>query len=228
MAKVIIIGGTKGLGAAIAESAHRDGLSVLAISRQTSPGLDLSQREGLPAQMEILAPHLTDMEHLFLTAGVGYQGDLADQASSNINAVIDTVVTGPLHLLSLLLKQRQDPFHLTTIASTTASKVRSNETTYGAAKAGQAQLARNFHQELLRVLPGSKSTLVHPGGMRTPFWDNSGVDISAYLDPVTVADTIWRQVKNQTTDWLEFSIIRGSAPGVMEMIEATPSVQFPG
>ncbi len=225
MARVVIIGGSKGLGAAIAEIAQKEIPEVLPISRHTSPGLDLSRLDTLETETDALIPHLADMEYLFLTAGVGYQGDLAEQESASINAVVDTVITGPLHFLSQLLQSRQAPCHLITITSTTSAKVRSNETTYGAAKAGQAQLARNLHQELRRVLPGSKSTLVHPGGMQTPFWDNTGVDTSAYLDPSAVASIVWREVRSQSLDWLEFSIIRDE--GSAQIVPGTPAVQFP-
>lgn len=166
MSNVIIIGGSSGLGNEISSVGVENGANVLSFSRHTDPSIDLASLTD--ESISALLNHTPDMTHLFLAAGVGYQGDLSAQSLRDIDTIIKTAITGPLQLLSKILAQQRNPLHVVTITSTTSFKARDNETAYGAAKAGQAQMARNMHFEMLRHNPKSKSTLIHPKLLRAP------------------------------------------------------------
>jgi NAD(P)-dependent dehydrogenase (short-subunit alcohol dehydrogenase family) len=236
----IIIGGTNGLGLELAKLAAMDDHRTLVMGRQIRPEhrrtilehmnywpLDLTSNDSISTALRHLgdAALLDRFSHVVLAAGIGYQGRLTDQSFSSIDGIQAVLVSGPLKFMAGLIRQRgAKPLHLVTISSTTATKVRDNETAYAGGKGGQAQMARGLHQELLRDLPGSKSTLAHPGGMHTDFYLGSDTDTSEFMDPSVVATLIWGQVLSQTSDWLEFSIPRASQP---KIVLGTPAVEFP-
>src|SRR3989338_8226375 len=99
-------------------------------------------------------------------------------------------------------------YDLIVIGSSSAYRVRTDESLYGALKAAKAQLARNLGKELPRDLPGSKVLLANPGGMATPFWDGRDRDVSSFMDPKDVARVIWDEVRRQDTPFLEIQVIR--------------------
>ena len=109
------------------------------------------------------------------------------------------------------------------LASTTSWRIRPDEAAYGAAKAAAAQFARNIHQEIVKDLPGAKSLIVHPGGMRTGFWPG-GVDTSMFMDTDVVARLIWEEMEAQDRgDWPalhELNILRG--PDGQPVLERRP------
>ena len=85
---------------------------------------------------------------------------------------------------------------------------------YCALKAAKAAFTRNFARELVRDLPGSKVTLINPGGLKTPnFWKNSGQDISKFMDPNEVAKIIWNEIERQEEPFKEVNILRKSDGG---------------
>ena len=233
----IVLGGSKGLGRAITEILLDQGNEVIVLSRSIDQ--ELSHRDNLQfieidltdiREIRFAADELLDgwdlarVNQLYLCAGKGYPGDFSRQSEGSILAIYRTILVGPTIFLRFLVNELAAPIHLVTIASTTSSKVRLNETVYGAAKAGQAQFARGFHQELVKIQPGSKSTLVHPGGMNTDFYEGTGIDASEYMDPKLVAAVIVSEVTNQIPGWSEFSIPRSKQPVA---VHGTPQVTFP-
>ena len=126
--------------------------------------------------------------------------------------MIATHFSGPVRVLQLLhlglhytLKH---PYHLITIASTSSWKIRENETLYCALKAAKAAFTRNFARELVRDLPGSKITLVNPGGIKTGLFKGTDQDISNFMDPDLIARIIWNDVIGQTVPFQEVQIMR--------------------
>lgn len=236
----IIIGGTNGLGLELAKLAARQDHRTLVMGRQVRPQhgktimehmgfwpLDLTSNtsimQGL-AHLDNNRLFLEQVTHIVLAAGVGFQGSLMDQSFESVDTIVQVLISGPLKFMSGLLKMVSHPIHVVTISSTSSAKVRPNETTYGAAKAGQAQMARNLHQELVLANKQSKSTLVHPGGMVTDFYQGSATNTSGFMDPTAVALIIWGEVLRQVDPWLEFCIPRADPP---RPVHGTPKVEFP-
>jgi len=88
-------------------------------------------------------------------------------------------------------------FHLTVISSISAFAVNSGSTVYCSIMAGKSHFAASFAPELAELLPGSKTTLIEPGRMRTDFFKGSDRDTSRYMDPMAVAEGIWSAVVQQ-------------------------------
>lgn len=86
--------------------------------------------------------------------------------------------------------------------------MRENETLYCALKAAKAAFTRNFARELVRDLPGSKVTLVNPGGIKTDFFEGTNTDTSNFMRPSVVAKIIWDEIGIQEGPFKEIQIMR--------------------
>jgi NAD(P)-dependent dehydrogenase (short-subunit alcohol dehydrogenase family) len=232
--KVLVLGGTRGLGREIARLSLERGYETIIVGRsatraQDDPALagarcivaDLTTPEGL-SEVNLAEIKYT---HVFLVAGASHPRWRMDEYPSRdfhdaLNDMLALHVSGPILVLRFLhtmavkmaseTSVRPCPYHLITISSTTSYKMRDGETLYAMAQAAKSTFARHFGRELPRVLPGSKSMLVHPGGMRTEFFARSGIDqdTTNFMDPAAVAACIWAEVTHQSGPWNEVSVIR--------------------
>ena len=209
----LIIGGTRGLGWELAVAAHGLGIRPVVVGRpkrEVMPPLKIGdtevERHEARIETERGAGELMDtfrvnpnigFPYLFFVAGSRLQGKLVDHFEIYAPEVIATGINGLMNTVGHFHKRKGSPYHLIVVTSTTSYKIKKDETVYGMVKAAQAQFTRNFANELLSQLPGSRVLLVNPAGMKTPFWEGSGVDTSAFLDPRAVADHVWQTIQHQ-------------------------------
>ena len=231
----LILGGTKGLGRALAVESLKRNIPTTVVGRtppgrQASPEMvgaayitaDLSQSKAfadphiLSALTSMVLPETT---HIFWVAGMFLRKPLTDCTTQEVIQMTATHFTGPVSALQIIhrimktAKPLSDnpgqPYHLVTIASTSSYRERENESLYCALKAAKAHFTRTFAKELIRDLPGSKVTLVNPGGLKTSnFWKGVDQDIANFMDPAAVANMIWDEVLGQTTNYLPLAIER--------------------
>ena len=212
----LVIGGTSGLGQAIAELLIDAGQSVIVAGRSAtnieplvSEGkfnwrslglhLDLRNRQSIDAAAEQVAEndqHL-NVRRIFMVAGRGLKGPILDQADDQLDDLLAVNLAGQARFLGKLfwgMKMRGicRPFQVVVVSSTTAWKARADETWYAATKAGLDQFARGLSRELSNDFPGSQVILVHPGGIKgTDFYqDLPDVDTNSFMEPVDVARII--------------------------------------
>jgi short-subunit dehydrogenase len=221
-----VLGGTKGLGHELAKKALLDGKDVTIAGRDardceltTSTDTKLIERLR-PYTVDLTASSQrypfppfprTPVDFFFWNAGQRCKGALEDLSSSDIASFVEMSITRPVQILNHLFRAQREnahPLHLIVISSVTSWRIRSDETLYGGMKAAQAQIARNLGREWPEGLPGTKVLLVHPGGMRTTFWEGSGSDTSQFLDPALVAEIIWKAVNEQTEPFQEMQVLR--------------------
>lgn len=232
MVRSLIIGGTKGLGRAIAKKSLAAKQQVIVCARKvgdapmdrdlygaTLCALDASKPDGI----ERLFSRPTgweDITHVFWTAGTFAHGSLTDMDEDDIHRLTAVHFTGlvcNLAILHRMLKQVRPladkpgrPYHLVIVSSTSAWRARDNESVYAALCAAKSHFARQFAREITRDLPGSKVTLVHPGGMNNPnFWAGTGRDISQFMNSDKVASIIHLRAMAQSAPFDEYSIMRG-------------------
>lgn len=240
----LILGGTKGLGRALAIESLRRYIRPIVVGRSAEKLYEDPALHGA----ELFAADLTDIETAYRgisrglfdsewtpkdlkpqsiafvvwVAGVFLRKPIVEHSEKDIRQMINTHLTGPVSVLSALsetMKLSHAAYHLITIASTSSWRVRENEALYCALKAAKAHFTRNFVGELVRDLPGSKATLVNPGGLKTPnFWENSGQDISKFMEPDEVARIIWNTVLAQEKPFVEMQIMRND--------DGTPNVSY--
>lgn len=164
------------------------------------------------------------LRYVFWCAGAWLQGRFEEHDDRDVQDMVDLHFRGPIALLSdlhvnLRPQDGEEPtegrhpraYHLVTISSTAAWRAKEGEAVYGALKAAKSQFTRGFAKELARALPGSKATVVHPGGMRTEnFWAHTGKDTTSFMDPAEVARIIWERARAQRASFHEYSIIRSA------------------
>jgi NAD(P)-dependent dehydrogenase (short-subunit alcohol dehydrogenase family) len=232
MSRSLILGGTKGLGRSLALESVWRGLEPLIVGRSVDqakqdPAMamvshllfkaDLSDPYSLLSEMN--GPYWQEITHVFWVAGIFSRKPLAKMTTVEMRQMIDTHLYGPLGTLSFLHRLQQQarplaeppgqPYHLVVIASTSSWKMRENEALYCALKAAKAHLTRNFARELVGDLPGSKVTLVNPGGIRTPnFWQGTDQAMGQFMDPDELAVVIWDQVMAQSEPFQELQVPR--------------------
>lgn len=233
MSRSLILGGTKGLGRAIAIGSLARGITPIVIGRTAKeaaldPELagaefhaaDLSDPDAFLALM-MRADRLLDLRYVFWVAGIFQRKSLYETTSDDLRSMIDIHLTGPLGALASIHRMMASakpmseppgvPYHLVTIASTSSWRMRDNESVYCALKAAKAHFTRNFARELVASLPGSRATLINPGGMKTGLWENSGHPMpSGFMDPADVAKIIWEEVTGQTEPYREIQIFRNA------------------
>ncbi|MEY4744165.1 MAG: hypothetical protein RL272_110 [Candidatus Parcubacteria bacterium] len=232
MDRSLILGGTKGLGRALAIASLARGITPVVAGRSAyearkDPGLagsvflshDLSDLDD--ALKPDFPGYLKDVRYVFWVAGAFLRKPLTDCTPDEVRKLADIHFLGPVGTIAIihrLMKMARplagspgQPYHLVTIASTSSWRVRDDETVYCALKAAKAHFTRNFARELARDLPGSKTALVNPGGMKTPgFWAGSGQDIGAYMEPDDVARIIWDRSAAQAGPYDEYSLMRNA------------------
>ncbi len=218
----LITGGSSGLGLSIAKLLISQGRSVIITGRSeqklekaketlqsTNPkasiltiGADLSNEDSVKKMFDTLNNRSITLSNIFNVAGSGYYGALSDISQEDISTVLNN------NLISLMLVTirginyfSKHPFKrhkVISVLSTAALKGKGFETIYNAAKFG----AKGF---LLSVEDEVKDKnidiiRIYPGGMTTPFWDNSasGYPVHTFMSPDDVAKTIVNAVSSET------------------------------
>ncbi|MFB6566364.1 SDR family NAD(P)-dependent oxidoreductase [Streptomyces noursei] len=223
-----VIGGTHGLGRALALSAHARGLRTVVYGRTAE---SLSDDGLLPRHLDLCDPRSvrdTDVEvpapcYVLWVAGAFLKKTLADTTEDEVEQLTRLLFTGPVNFLRRLLAAAGGPVHLITVASSSAWKRRERESLYCGLKAAQATFVRNLVPELLAAHPENRVTLVNPGGLAVPdFHTGLALDFGAMMDPDRVARIVWDIAADQRRPFTEVQILRSSAPGS----EGTPEVSY--
>lgn len=220
----LILGGTKGLGLALVKESAARGIQPIAAGRSADePSIETS----LPENAIRIVMDLTDDEsvekalfsieeyaigYFFWNAGI-WPGrkPFRELSLADIDAIMGTNVIGPLkalHRFHEVRASKKQPYHLIIISSASAWRARTGETVYCASKDAQAVFALNFSDELAQELPGSRTTIFYPGGMKTEIFKDTKQDTTGYMEPSAVAKTVLDEVLNQKEVCREVHLIR--------------------
>ena len=233
MTRSLIIGGTQGLGRAIAKRSIASKQQVIICARNVGDApMDPDLRGATLCSVDVSKPNglerlfsrptgWEDITHVFWTAGCFAEGSLTDTPEDVVRALTAVHYTGlvcNLAMLHRMLKQARPlannpgrPYHLVVVSSTSAWRARDGESVYASLCAAKSHFVRQFARELVRELPGSRVTLVHPGGMNNPhFWAGTGRDTSAFMKADEVASTVLLRAEVQSAAYDEYSIMRGN------------------
>jgi NAD(P)-dependent dehydrogenase (short-subunit alcohol dehydrogenase family) len=224
----LIIGATRGLGYALAETAIRQhhiraiglgrsaGPDVIALPGAVMIKFDLKDPETWGRALDAVGEYRPDF--VVWNAGIHDKRPLVEQKTATIDAMIDTHLRGPLKFLQRLHRRqmayaplserRGKAYQLIVISSVSSFKLREHEALYCALEAAKSCFARQYAGEIAADLPGSKITLINPGGMKTDLLKGYGFDLTKMMDPFHVAEIIWREALIQTTTFAEINILR--------------------
>ena len=145
-ARLLVVGGTNGIGKAIAEAATRHGAQVAVAG--ASLGLDVRDPAAVEARLAAAADAMGGLDHVVCTAGVLRVGRVTATSPKELAEVIDVNLTG-----SLLVARAAYPYlrasrgSLTVFASSSFTRGRPDYVAYSASKAAVVNMAQGLAEE---------------------------------------------------------------------------------
>ncbi|MBB4699729.1 SDR family NAD(P)-dependent oxidoreductase [Sphaerisporangium siamense] len=231
-ARVLITGGSSGVGAAVARVmagagakvvvAGRDRERLEAVAAQTG---GLAVVSDVTADGELLAGCAGNVDVLVNNAGAGWAGPLVEMAPGRVDELVAVNLAAPIHLTRLLLPRMIEAGrgHVVFVASIAGAVGVGREAVYSAAKAGLIVFAEALRQEL-RAVPGVGVSVIVPGVVDTPFFLRRGAPYDRRwpppIPPERVARCVLRAVERGRAEsyvpgWLRVPArLRGSLPGL--------------
>ncbi|HEY1705361.1 MAG TPA: SDR family oxidoreductase [Trebonia sp.] len=240
--KVLITGGSSGIGAATARAFAARGFGVAVAGRDvtaldrvaadtgavTIPG-DL--REGGTAQRTVdgAAELLGGLDVVLANAGVGWAGPFASMPHEDIDALLDVNLRAAGHLARASLRYlRPGHGHLVFTGSIAGAVGVSGEAWYSATKAGLSTLADVLRTELKD--DGIRVTLLVPGVVDTPYFERRNQPylrhyprkVSAELVADLIVDAVEHGKEEITVPgWLTVPArLKMSFPGLYRLLES--------
>lgn len=145
-ARILVVGGTQGIGRAIAEEATQVGARAEVLGR--SNGLDVRDARAVVARVGAAARSLGGIDHVIVTAGVLTVGQVMNSMPDELRDVIEVNLIGSLNVARAshphLLESRGS---LTLFTSSSFTRGRRDYVAYSASKAGVANLAQGLAEE---------------------------------------------------------------------------------
>jgi ribitol-5-phosphate 2-dehydrogenase (NADP+) / D-ribitol-5-phosphate cytidylyltransferase len=164
-ARLLVVGGTNGIGRAIADEAVRLGGRAEVVGRRT--GLDVRDRTAVERCVDEAAARLGGLDHVIVTAGVLKIGKVAETDRDELREVIDVNLTGSLNVAAAAYRHlRESQGSLTVFASSSFTRGRADYVAYSASKAGVVNMAQGLAEEWADV--GIRVNAVSPERTDTP------------------------------------------------------------
>ena len=173
---VLVVGGSSGLGLALAKELSDAGAEVIVTGRKDPKvkfarfhKFDLSAA-SLVVKIDKYVKTLPKINSLFYVAGFYQYGTVTDLSPKQIEDMLSVGGRGLIYFARALLAKQGGFDELVTITSTSQWMPRKFEPIYNFIKAGEGQFSNGLAEDgrIKKVL------VVGPSGMRTEFWD--GVD----------------------------------------------------
>lgn len=219
--KAIILGGTKGLGLAIARTLSNNNINpiILGSSALFEENINQYPSNAQYQELDLLDDSQVNninfsvfgkIDYFFWVAGLFLIKEVQHLENNEIEALTKLHITSPIKLLAKFKKTQSTACHYVTIASSSSWKLRHHQALYCAVKAAKAAFMRNYAYDLATQSDGSKVLLVNPGGLSmTHFHKAFSIDMGPNaLSPNTVSEIIWHEMTTQQTVFHEIQILR--------------------
>jgi ribitol-5-phosphate 2-dehydrogenase (NADP+) / D-ribitol-5-phosphate cytidylyltransferase len=145
-ARLLVVGGTNGIGRAIADEAVRLGARAEVVGRST--GLDVRDPAAVRRCVDEAATLLGGLDHVIVTAGVLKLGAVADADPGELREVIDVNFIGSLNVAVAVHRYlRESNGSLTVFASSSFTRGRASYVAYSASKAAVVNMAQGLAEE---------------------------------------------------------------------------------
>ena len=164
-ARLYIVGGTDGIGRAIADEAERAGARVRVDGRRT--GLDVRDYAAVARRLETVVGELDGLDHVICSAGVMRVGPSVETSPEDLAEVIDVNVKGTLNVARAAhpyLRDRNGSF--TVFASSSFTLGRPNYVAYSGSKAAVVNIAQGLAEEW--AADGIRVNAISPERTDTP------------------------------------------------------------
>jgi 2-C-methyl-D-erythritol 4-phosphate cytidylyltransferase len=164
-ARLLVIGGTQGIGRAIAEQAEAQG--ARAEIAGSSLGLDVRDYAAVEARVDAAAEAMGGIDHVVCTAGVLRIGPIADTDPATIAETIDVNLTGSLNVARAAYRHLcASRGSITFFASSSFTRGRPDYIAYSASKAALVNVTQGLADEWAAV--GIRVNAVSPERTDTP------------------------------------------------------------
>ena len=187
MHNVVVTGGSRGIGLAIAQRLATAGYKVIAVARRESDALrdaigdvvkqgsgglhfrafDLSETDAIPSFVKGLRDEFGAIYGLVNNAGIGTEGLLATQHNSEIEALLRLNVLSPIILTKYIVRQMMadGEGRIVNMSSIIATTGYNGLSVYGASKAAAAGFTRSLAREVGKL--GITVNAIAPGFVDT-------------------------------------------------------------
>jgi 3-oxoacyl-[acyl-carrier protein] reductase len=184
MRNVLVTGGSRGIGLAIAQRLAAAGYNVIAVARRPSEELseairnvgagaihfrafDLSETSAIPAFVKSLRDEFGAIYGLVNNAGIGTEGLLATMHNSEIEALVGLNILSPIILTKYVVRQMMadGAGRIVNMSSIIATTGYNGLSVYGATKAAATGFTRSLAREVGKL--GITVNAIAPGFVDT-------------------------------------------------------------
>lgn len=214
---LVVTGGTKGIGRAIADKFVAEGFDAIVCARSvneiTSPGLlpvaaDLSTRDGVNTLLDYIRSLNRPVDVLVNNAGVFQPGQIQNEAEGVFEELMITNVASAYHLtrglVGGMISRRKG--HIFMMCSTASITPYTNGGSYCISKFALLGMSRVLREELK---PHSvKVTALLPGATLTNSWAGTDLPEDRFLKAEDVANSAWAAYALSASAVIEEILIR--------------------
>jgi len=195
MHNILVTGGSRGIGLAIAQRVARGGYNVIAVARRESDALreaiaelegqgngrlhfrafDLSETDAIPAFVKALRDEFGAIYGLINNAGIGTEGLLATMHNREIEALMRLNVLSPIILTKYIVRHMMADGaggRIINMSSIIASTGYNGLSVYGATKAAATGFTRSLAREVGKL--GITVNAISPGFIDTELTQSLG------------------------------------------------------
>jgi short-subunit dehydrogenase len=224
--RVVVTGGSRGIGAAIADAFESRGCTVARVSRSGEPSADVADRDSIKRAIDAFG----ELDVLVANAGIAHYRPVAEMPPELVEQMtrvnwLGTVNTVEAVLPAMLARRRG---HVVIVSSGAGIRSFPGAAAYGATKAAQ----RGFGEALFHELKGTGVglTMVYPGMIRSelhahekdrmPEW----YDLERVSDPEPLARAVAEAVEKDRREVFYPSSVRllriahGLQPGLADAV----------
>ncbi len=214
---IIVLGGSYGIGAEIAQIARAAGANVVAHGRSTT-GLHVQDPDQIAAALQDAADTYGRIDAVVLTAGVLRMGRLADTSAEEIAETVAVNYLAPVHVAKAAYPHlKESGGHLLFFTSSSYTRGRENYALYSSTKSAVVNLTQALSEEW--AAQGIKVNVVNPERTATPMRTQAfgeeppGTLLSAEAVAMTSIDVITSDVTGLVVDVRRESDSAPSAAG---------------
>ncbi len=224
---IVITGGTKGIGLAIARTFASENFNLILCSRTKNDllsvsdlltytydvdvntyAVDLGDQSSLQSFITEIKQQYSSIDILVNNAGWFVQGDIITEPDDHLQKMLNTNVIAPYYLCKYLIPNlsKSDHPHIFNIGSITTKAAIPNVGSYAISKYALKGLTTTLRHELIDTK--IKVTDVIPGATYTSSWDGVDIDPDRLIDPSDVAQSILSAYNQSPRSVVEEIIIR--------------------
>lgn len=200
MKKVIIVGGSDGLGLELSKILTEKGNKVVCLARN-NPNVsgidfipcDLLNGESVDQATDIIKGDHGKFDTVVFVAGVFSSGSMGSLELTDLQRVMNTNAVGILYFVSKIFNLiKKNEADIICTSSTVGFKAYKNQSIYGMSKWAVRGLVENLRLELVDTR--CRVTNFAPGGFKSKFVQkytgDESVDLSGYMDSKKVAEVL--------------------------------------